>query len=140
MVAGVFREIETDAAEKGKRLRSAPQKMVAPAHIRNIRARYHFQWARALLEENARKDLWEDALALSSEPYGLRPDVIYYRIASSFPFSMRPVLLEPYKILEKLHDGLVSILGSIITLRKMKARLNNKPGRTSGDEKKRLSV
>lgn len=128
MVARVFWEIEQDMVARENYPKPRPQKLKIPMHIRNIRSRYHFQWARALLEENYSKDLWKDALALSLSynPDSVRLGALYYCAVSFLPPFMRPVSLGVYRVLEKLHGEVLFRLGSIISLRRMKQRFTKK--------------
>lgn len=120
MVSEVFQEIEQDLPARDYP-KPTPEKLKMPIRIRSIRSRYHFQWTRALLEENYKEDLWKDALALSLSYNPLiwfGPG--YYYVVSFLPSFMRSFLLELYGDGEKFHKALFFQLGSIRYVRKMK--------------------
>ena len=120
MVAKVFRQIEQDMVAKNKESPyPCPQKLEMPIWVRMILSQYHFQWGRALLEENYKADLWKDALALSLSYSPLHIGAWYYRLVSFLPSSMRPAFFKLYNAMEKLRRALLFGLGSIPYLRKM---------------------
>lgn len=122
MVSKVFSQIEQDLAEKGKEngLCPSPQKLKMPLWAHMIPSQYHFEWARALLEENDKQGLWKDAieLSLSNNPFNI--SAWYYYVVSFMPFFMHPTLFRLYAVMEKLLLALRFRLGSIQCLKKMK--------------------
>jgi len=126
MVSKVFSEIKEDIAARDKESDLHPQKLKMPIWVRMILSQYHFQWGRALLEENYKADLWKDALALSLSYSPLHIGAWYYRVVSFLPSSMRPAFFKLYNAMEKLRRALLFGLGSIPYLRKMKQSLMNK--------------
>lgn len=120
MVSKVFQEIEQYLPARDDP-KPTPEKLKMPIRIRRIRSLYHFQWARALLEENYEEGLWKDALALSLSYNPLTwfgPG--YYYVVSFLPSFMRSFLLELYGDWEKFHKALFFQLGSIRYARKIK--------------------
>lgn len=100
MVARVFDEIERDVAARGGKRSSPPQKLEIPTQVRRSTSNYHFEWGRALLEENYR-GLWKDELTLSISYYPFSIGARYYYITGFFPLFIRSVLVKLYKAMEK---------------------------------------
>lgn len=127
MIAKVFSEIEQDMAAGSKKGNLNPQKLKMPMLTRLVLpSQYHLQWGRALLEENYKEDLWKDALALSLSYSPFNIGAWYYYVASFLPSSMRPAFFKLYSVMEKLLRALLSGLGSMPYLRKMKQSLTKR--------------
>ncbi len=115
MVSNVFRKIEQDITAGDKESPyPCPRKLKMPMLTRLLLpSQYHFQWGRALLEENYKAALWEDALALSLSYSPLHIGAWYYRVVSFLPSFMRPPLFGLYSAMEKLRRALSSKLWSM---------------------------
>ena len=122
MVAKVFREIEEDLTSREMDISPKPGllKQRMSLWTRRHPSRYHFQWARTLLEENYKEIPWRDELklSLSYSPFNMR--AWYYYIVGLLPFSLRPLLWGIYGTASILLGTLVVNLSSII--RSMKKR------------------
>ncbi|MFC2040567.1 glycosyltransferase [Chloroflexota bacterium] len=127
MIAKVFSEIEQDVAAGSNKGNLNPQKLKMPMLTRLVLpSEYHLQWGRALFEENYKEDLWKDALALSLSYSPFNIGAWYYYVASFLPTFMRPASFKLYRAIEKLLRALLSELGSLPYLRKMKQSLTER--------------
>ena len=125
MLSNVFREIEKDIATKDKESKSLLSKSKMPKEIRKRFSDYYFNWGEAVLLENY-KCLWKDQLALSIRYYPFNTRAWYLYIVGFLPSFMRPSLIMLYEALGKLRRALLSGLGSIPYLKKMKQILTKR--------------
>lgn len=108
MVADVFEKIERDRksahSTKHGRAQMTPKmpmltRILIPSH-------YHFHWGEAFSKENYGRRMSGESFAQSLSWSRLNVSTRYYRIAGSFPRSMRHVLF-------KTHDVLIKIPGKL---------------------------
>jgi spore maturation protein CgeB len=116
MVAEVFSQIEDDLAREDRES-APPQKLKMPVWVGWIPSDYHFQWARALLEENDREGRWREALTLSLRHNPLNLWAWYYLATSLLPTFVRPMLFKAYRLDERIRPALFRWLSSVSFLR-----------------------
>jgi len=108
MVARVFEEIEEDLARRVRGSDSAARlKMTIQA--RKVFARYHQDWGSARIQEDDRRNFWEDdlALALSYVPWSIFAWL--YRILGLLPLSVRFSVFSRLRRLENRRLGITAL-------------------------------
>ena len=126
MVAEAFTQIEQDITAKGRGNSYRFKEFKMPLLIRRMASRYHFEWGRALLEENCEKRLWQEELALSLSYTATHLSTWYYKAVGFLPSPLRPPLFKLYGVVERFLIGLRDRLGTFIWLRKIKTNVVNK--------------
>lgn len=119
-LSNIFQKIENDIKKtKDDKNIINPKLSEMPRRIRKLHSNYHCCWEKALLQENYKK-LWKDELDLSISYNPFNIEAWCYYIIGSCPSFMRPALFKLYSATRKLHRALLSRLGSVPYLRKMK--------------------
>lgn len=107
MVANVYRQIETDIAEKGKEVTSVLPKLRMHIWARLSLSRYEFLWARSLIKEGYEWRLSWGALANSLRYTPLNIWVFYCAAVGLLPRSARGSFLRVYEAFERLGIALL---------------------------------
>jgi len=116
MMSRVFHKIEQDlsAGKKNGCSNERVPELKMPALTRTlIPSQYHFQWGKALLEENYAKSLWKDSLKLSLSYSWFNISTWYYYLVGFLPSPMRPLFFQIYNLSASLFKLLLSKLRSI---------------------------
>ena len=125
MVSKVFIEIEKDSATKDwKNIPHSPKPKI-PMYIRRRYSVYHFEWGRALLEENFH-GLWKDALELSIKYNPFNIGARYYSIVSVFPQNLRPLFFKIFEVAITFYQWVYFRIGSLSVIRRIKQFISKK--------------
>jgi len=122
MIAKVFKEIEQDIAERDKESNLHPQELKMPIVVRTFHSIHYFRWGRIFLEENDKRGLWKEALALSLSYNQFNILTWYYYVIGFLPSFMRPAFFKVFEAIEEFRRALFHGLGSIPYVKKMYLR------------------
>ncbi len=125
MVACVFQEIERDAVSNvgASGAPSTEGVLGRPMVIRMLSSEYHFEWARALIEENYPRYLWRDELGLSLSLNPFNIGARCYQAICLLPASLRPAPLQLYSAAERLVLAVRAKLGSVSFIARARRRI-----------------
>ena len=104
MVARVFEEIAEDLTS-GVRNGNPAAGLKLTINARRVLATYHQEWGRAQIQENDKRGLWEDDLALALLNMPWNTLARFYRLFALLPWSARHAIFNGLLRLEKRRFG-----------------------------------